>query len=381
MPTATPPRRPLRITHLTLANWRNFRALDVPLQSRLFVVGPNASGKSNLIDAFRFLSDVVNSPHRGGVSMLRCLAARRYPDIELRVVIGSDEQVHEWSYELHIGQDNQRRPIIKREVVRRRSGAPLIDRPDQPDKDDPARLRQTSLEQVNVNKPFREIADFFSTIRYRHIVPQLVREPDRSVGRRNDPYGGDFLEQLARTPEATQQARLRQIRKALAVAVPQLENLELIRDARGTPHLRGKYRHWRPQGHWQSEEHFSDGTLRLMGLLWSVLDGAGPLLLEEPELSLHDEVVRYVPQMFAQVQRRTRRQIIVSTHSRELLGDEGIGLNEVLILQPAVEGTVGQLLSELPRAVSLTEAGLTIPDIVMSETRPPLARQLALFGR
>jgi hypothetical protein len=47
------------------------------------------------------------------------------------------------------------------------------------DTQDPERLTQTHLEQVNVNRPFRELASFFESIRYLHIVPQLVREPDR----------------------------------------------------------------------------------------------------------------------------------------------------------------------------------------------------------
>lgn len=50
------------------------------------------------------------------------------------------------------------------------------------------------------------------------------------------------------------------------VAVPQLQELELWRDPdRGTPHLRSKYEHGRPQGAWQTEEQFSDGMLRLLG--------------------------------------------------------------------------------------------------------------------
>ncbi len=102
----------------------------------------------------------------------------------------------------------------------------------------------------------------------------------------------DFLKQIARTPDRTREAWLRRIQDALRVAVPQLDEIELKRDDRGTPHLRGKYAHWRPGGAWQKEDQFSDGTLRLMGLLWSMLEGTGPLLLEEPELSLHPEVVR-----------------------------------------------------------------------------------------
>jgi predicted ATPase len=256
----------------------------------------------------------------------------------------------------------------------------LLDRPNADDRSDPARLTQTHLEQVNVNKPFRELAGFFASIRYLHIVPQLVREPDRSVGRPNDPFGGDFLEQVAKTPEKTQKARLRRIQAALQVAVPQLQEIELWRDARGTPHLRGKYQHWRPQGAWQSEEQFSDGTLRLMGLLWVALDKEGPLLLEEPELSLHPEIVRVLPQMLARVQRRTGRQIFLSTHSPDLLRDEGIGLDEVLLLRPGAEGTEVTAAGSHQDVRDLLEGGLSLADVVIPKTRPERAGQLSLFG-
>ena len=46
------------ITRLRLANWRNFTEVDVALRERAFIIGPNASGKSNLLDAIRFLRDV-----------------------------------------------------------------------------------------------------------------------------------------------------------------------------------------------------------------------------------------------------------------------------------------------------------------------------------
>jgi predicted ATPase len=236
------------------------------------------------------------------------------------------------------------------------------------------------LEQVNVNSDFRDVAEFFSSVRYLHIVPQLVREPDRSVGKHDDPYGGDFLEQLARTPDKTQKSRLRRIQRALGVAVPQLTEVELYRDDKGTPHLRGKYEHWRPQGAWQKEDQFSDGTLRLTGLLWAVLDGRGPLLLEEPELSLHPEVIRFIPQMFARIQRRTGRQIILSTHSADLLRDEGIGLDEVFLLAPGKEGTEVNAASTLTEIKELLEGGVSLPEAIMPRTKPDRAEQLTLFA-
>ncbi|HQI25200.1 MAG TPA: ATP-binding protein, partial [Smithella sp.] len=323
---------------LGLRNWKNFANAEVAIQNRTFLVGPNASGKSNFLDTFRFLRDLASPgggfqesiERRGGVTALRCLAARRDPDVGLSVELKDPGNTSKWEYELIFNQNKQRRPILRKERVAF-NGKVLLNRPNDEDRDDEARLSQTYLEQVNVNRPFRDLTTFFSSIRYLHIVPQLVREPDRSVGRSDDPFGGDFLEQIAKTPEKTRNARMRRIKNALHVAVPQLQEIGLERDKRGTPHLRGKFQHWRPRGAWQTEEQLSDGTLRLMGLLWAAMEGSGPLLLEEPELSLHPEIIRLLPQMFARIQRRTARQILISTHSPDLLRDDGIGLDEVLL--------------------------------------------------
>jgi predicted ATPase len=372
---------------LRLQNWKNFAHVELSIQNRVFLVGPNAAGKSNFLDVFRFLRDIASPGgglqeavgRRGGVSPIRSLAARQHSDIEIHVVLQSPANGPHWEYTLAFNQDKQRRTLLRKERVVR-SGAILLDRPTDDDRADPARLTQTSLEQVNVNRDFREVAALFASIRYLHIVPQLVREPDRSVGRLNDPFGGDFLEQVAKTQEKTRKARLRRIQEALRVAVPQLREVELWRDERGTPHLRGKYEHWRPPGAWQTEEQFSDGTLRLMGLLWVAMEGGGPLLLEEPELSLHPEIVRFLPQMFARLQRRTGRQIILSTHSPDLLRDQGIALDEVLLLRPQKEGTETKPASSFQEIRDLLDGGLSLADAVIPKTRPALASQLTLFG-
>jgi predicted ATPase len=376
-----------RFSRIVLENWKNFSRVDVSLENRSFLVGPNASGKSNLLDVFRFLRDLVAPgggfreavDSRGGVSAIRCLSARRYTDIAVGITVNFGEDFPVWEYELRFYQDKQRRPLIRMEKVSV-DGKLELERPNEEDEKDPERLTQTYLEQVNVNRPFRHLVGFLQSVRYLHLVPQLVREPARSVGNSHDPFGGDFLELIAREPERTRGARLKKIQRALNVAVPQLREIELWRDTRGTPHLRGKYDHWRPRGAWQSEEQFSDGTLRLMGLLWATMDGCGPLLLEEPELSLHPEIIRFLPQMFARVQRRSGRQIIISTHSPNLLSDEGIGLDEVLLLLPGQEGTSVTLASGISDIEQLLlKGGLNLSEVVMPKTRPERAEQLMLF--
>lgn len=379
----------MRFSKILLENWRNFTRVDIPLQQRMFLVGPNASGKSNLLDAFRFLRDLVRVggglekavSDRGGVKRLRSLAARRYPEIVIDVQIEDNDEIA-WRYRIGIVQDNNSRPFLKAEKVWK-SGELLLERPDKQDIADKELLRQTHLEQINSNRAFREIAEFFNTISYYHIVPQLIRDPERSVGRKFDPFGGDFLEQIASSPKRTQESRLRRIQNALRVAVPQLQELTQYKDDRGVPHLKAKYDHWRSKGAWQTEADFSDGTLRLMGLLWALLDGTGPLILEEPELSLHAEVASHIPEMMASIQKSQRkqaRQILVSTHSSDLLRDPGIAPDEVLLLRPTSSGTRVEVSNDIAEIRILLDTGLPLSEAVLPHTRPPGAEQLAFFG-
>ncbi len=383
----------MHIAQIQLRNWRNFRFVDVPLQTRTFIVGPNASGKSNFLDAFRFLRDIAD-PEGGlqravgtrmGVSQIRSLYARAHPNVAIEVAADLDDG-QLWRYRLEFTQNNQRVPIVEKETVSH-GDRQLLERPDEKDGEDTSRRTQTHLEQVNANKDFRKLAQLFTQIRYLHLVPQIVRDPERSLGlkrspaARRDPYGADFLEQLALTPKKMRDARLERIRRALRVAVPQLEKLELQPDHMGAPHLRALSKHWRPKAGWQQEDQLSDGTLRLLGLLWAALDGSAPLLLEEPELSLHAAVVREVPGIMARVSRRGGRQVLLSTHSFDLLMDPGIAPEEVLVLEPAAEGTRAHVAAEDEQIRLLVEGGTPMGEAVLPRTAPLGVDQLGAFAR
>lgn len=379
----------MRVSHLALENWRNFTRVDVPLQQRVFVAGPNAAGKSNLLDALRFLRDLTAPGgglqkvviDRGGISRMRCLAARRHPAVTVDARIGESPSGADWRYRISIVQDNQRRPLIEEELVER-DGEKLLVRPDASDREDRERLRQTHMEGVNTNKPFREVYDFFGSIKYLHVLPPLIRQPERLAQRdlSGDTFGGDFLEQIARSPSRVQQSRLRRIGQALRIAVPQLRELRLQKDEVGIPHLEGRYEHWRPNAGWQREDQFSDGTLRLMALLWAIMDGAGPLLMEEPELNLHPAVVKYLPQMIHRATRKSKRQVMISTHSPELLSDAGIAADETLLLFPNKNGTRASLANEDETIRALLAGGQPMSEAALPRTAPRAPEQLVLFG-
>ncbi len=73
----------LRFSSIRLQNWKNFAQIEVALQNRVFLVGPNAAGKSNLLDVFRFLRDLA-SP--GGVYPQGCEEEKRLLDAMLLAV-------------------------------------------------------------------------------------------------------------------------------------------------------------------------------------------------------------------------------------------------------------------------------------------------------
>jgi len=381
----------MRFSRIRLENWRNFATVDVPLENRAFIVGANASGKSNLLDVFKFLHDLVVPgggfqaavTRRGGVSSIRNIAARNQPGITIDIELVNDDTT--WRYRIAFDRKNRNNntPILVEEKIWKNDRV-IVNRPNEDDKTDEARLAQTLLEQTFANKEFRDISDFFQTITYTHLVPQLVREPERYIQDRqiDDPYGGDFLEQIATKNTRSQNAYLNRIENALKIAVPQLSELQFERDKKtGTPHLKARYNHWRPKGQWQNETDFSDGTLRLIGLLWTVQDSNGPLLLEEPELSLHPGIVRHIPQMLLRIQRdrgRTYRQIFMSTHSEVLLSDEGIGADELLLLRADPTGTRVEVGSQRMEIVQALQAELSPADIVIPFTQPA---NLSLLGR
>ena len=103
------------------------------------------------------------------------------------------------------------------------------------------------------------------------------------------------------------------------------------------------------------------------------------LLLEEPELSLNSGIIRKLPALMYRIQRQKKRQILISTHSSDLLSDRGIGGEEVLLLTPSEEGTRVELASSIQEITDLLEGGLTVADAALPRTVPSEIPQLDLF--
>ena len=371
------------INRLIVKNWRNFQQIDVPLRERQFIVGPNASGKSNLLDIFRFLRDIAKAEggglqkaisDRGGVSKIRCLSATQDVEVSIEIHIAdTPDAPATWRYGIGFRQADREHCQTHLTYERVwRSDELFLNRPDADDNEDPDRLTQTALEQIAANAKFREIGGFLRNVTYLHLVPQLIRFADSIQGKiiEDDPFGQAFLERIASVHPSTRRARLKRIEHTLKIAVPQLEKLEFIRDKIGRPHLRARYSHWPPTVEGHCEDQFSDGMLRLIGLLWSLLESNSIVLLEEPELSLNMGIVSKLAPSISRLQRNRGSQVLVSTQSDTILIEPGIDGTEVLLLTPTKEDTSVKVSSDTDHIRILLENGFTVGEVVLPQTHP-----------
>jgi predicted ATPase len=310
------------------------------------------------------------------ITSLHAHGSGRRLKLEVRLRIGSNE----WGYQIALSGRKNQPALVESETVLKNGQSVMSERPNPTDKKDPRLLQQTHLEQVSQNAPFRELADALASVDIVHVIPQVAKS---TSGTNEDTLrnstGSDFIERLATLPKKKQRGSLNRIQALLKVAVPQFSRLEITREkSSGRPHLEAAFEHWRLYGSWQNEQEFSDGTLRLIGLLWAILDGDNPLLLEEPELSLHEEVVKQLPRMLAKAGLMKDRQIIVSTHSEVMLNDRGIDPREIIVLVPTAQGTEARLASNDPGVLRGAMARLPLGSLVSAVTRPAGIEQLSL---
>jgi len=385
----------MRISKLTLINWKNFKKINIELPYRLFIVGPNASGKSNLLDAIRFLRDIVKQGGgiqeavalRGGLAKIRCVAARSNTDITIGVVVNNEDNRPEWDYQLTFNQVGggiaDLRVIVKGEFLKNLLTNEIHINRNIKAEESEYRRGFTHIEQASQNEKFKSFVDFLGDISYLHLIPQLVRDPKSflKTSKGEDYYGRDFLEKVQKINKRISGSYIKRIEQALKYAVPNLDKLTFRQDEMGIPHFEAIFKQWRGQGVKYQEHDFSDGTLRLIGLLWALQDGTKPILLEEPELSLHSSIIMQLPDIIYRLQKKKtgKRQVVITTHSHEILNNNGIAAEEILLISTdGEEGSRVVAASSLPDVKSYLQYGTPVGNLLVAHSTPKDVNQLSL---
>ena len=365
----------MKLTHIAITNWRNFAHIEFDLSSRLFVVGPNSSGKTNLLAALRFLGDVAR---RGLVAASEDLGGpdryfRSGADSAAFVATFNDTQNStEFALFLRLmsaGSESTKRGSDADQTFAFPMTDPLTGELNDRYLDVHQTITAGGKKPTDEGESFpvedeeaqrTRVRQTLAGIRYIHPNPKKMLE--RSD--RYDPdHGTGFFQHVGRFSDQQLDAVVDRIRPIMASVVPEVPNLSYQRMGLGTEVVFYSDTPVRGASGVYSHEQFSEGTLRLLGMLFNLATlprDTSVVLIEEPETFLQASVVRSLPSLLAEVAMNRDVQMVISTHSPELIDSELVLPSQVLMLRSENGETTGELLSESndPRIKAVVSAGL-----------------------
>lgn len=395
------------LTRVVLRNYKSIAACDVRLHPLVFLVGPNGAGKSNFLDALRFVTDALRTSldhalrDRGGIKEVRRRSGGHPTHFALRLefTLSSDATGH---YAFRIGARPQGGYEVQNEecVIR----TPQFFENETYFKVDAGEVTTSAkvapaaatdrLYLVNASglAEFRPVYDAFSRMGFYSLNPDRVRDlqpPDAGeLLVRDGSNIASVLAQLSTHYPATKQ----RIEEYLAKVVPGVRSVDVkVVGPKETIEFRqvvaGSKEPWRFLA-----ANMSDGTLRVLGILVALFQSGGngtslrvPLVgIEEPEVALHPGAAGVLLDSLRDASRST--QIIVTSHSPDLLDDERLDIESILAvvaeegatrIGPLDEAGRSALRDRLYTAGELLRLNQLVPDPKISAESS--ANQLRLF--
>jgi predicted ATPase len=337
----TQPQNKLR--HLSIADYRSLRQINLDLPPLLVLIGANNTGKSNFLDVIELLNDAAQEhlsdgiEHRGGISTLLWRGGADRFDITLGLQnIGGIEAQEPIRYGVSIGRmlnysvvRREQLSVDKTRYIQFTNGSGELFGLDT-QKPDP-------IDVIDNELVIAQIRDLKT-----HPLPGVIRNylADWRIYRSMDfdtkPQSKMRQAQLARsgtrlfsdgsnlTSVLYNLSSRREYRDAYDMVIQVLHHVyndfeELsfpIEGGDGQLALRWKDRSFQNDF---SANFLSDGTLRFLCLLVLLLAPNPPELLciDEPEIGLHPELMGILAELMREAADRT--QLIVVTHSPDLI--------------------------------------------------------------
>lgn len=349
----------MRLTRLRVQGYRSIRALDLPLGQVNVITGPNGAGKSNLYRALLLLGAAARGElaralgREGGLPSAlwagpRKQATRRKAPV--RLVLGLE--LESLRYELQLGLPVprqtlfQRDPEVKEETVDvpvrgRKTPVRLLERKNETAwlQDEEGRRvgyplqivgSESILSQISDPRRFPELAALRESFTGWRVHDQLRTDPEAPllrprVGVRTPVLADDGGDLVAALQTIREDGDALALERAIGGALPQVERFEVECDDLGRLSLRLFVRGVsRPFG----LEELSEGTLRYLALTAALLSPRPPALLclNEPERSLHPDLLAPLAELLVRASRRA--QLWITTHSAALAAALAEGTGE-----------------------------------------------------
>lgn len=337
-------------------NYKSIGGCDVALRNLTLLVGPNGSGKSNFLDALSFVSDSLNTSldhalrTRGGINDVRRRSHGRPNHFTIRLEFRLEGFIGHYAFtigarkgggfdvleeECQLG-DNE---VLHRDFFRIKKG----------------KLEKTSLTlppafsadrlylvRLSGEPSFRPVFDALSRMVFYNLNPDVIREIQPvDEGQRLLGNGGNLASVFSQMKKTTRERvvdYLSAIVPGISVVSPKtlagketLEFKQITEEGKpAQPFL---------------ANCMSNGTLRALGILVALFQGNGghigrvPLVgIEEPEIALHPAASGVLFDVLQEA--ANDRQVIVTSHSPDLLDNEDIDGDDLLSVEARNGSTV-----------------------------------------
>lgn len=356
-------KKPL-IKRLVLKRFRSFPSAEMQFDNPLFIVGRNGAGKSNLADVFNFVSEAMSSPlqavfdRRGGMNSVRNRSGNKSypPNLGICLIFGESKDFNlsggRFAFEIKAVKDYGFEIVREQCIVRTTDGTRhWYDRHENFSSSERNWL-SPSLEPTSLCLPliggderFAPAFKILAGMRAYSINPEKIRgmqEPDAGTELKTDgSNAASVLQKLLRNSKNIGG----QINSILRAIVPAINSV--YPKKHGNKLSLEFYQEWidtLPKGCEKSKllsfESFniSDGTLRSLGLIMAVLQNPQPsfLVIEEPEATIHPGAMSALLDLIRLASKNM--QVLITTHSPELLDAKWIKNENLRIVEWTVEG-------------------------------------------
>lgn len=325
----------LKLRTAKIKNFKSLGDVDLTFRNLTILVGANSSGKSNSLEALRFLRYLLVEESPPSIELMQKLLRFSNDNIYYNIVVKDDEKQAEYS--INITQ-NKTNTIIAREnlkvngteVINITNGKGEVSDENggnhQTYQSDPNSLERLALRAAGNfgNKPFtKKLASYIRQWKFYDIDPDTVRQYDlfemfKGISKRSQ---SEIIPSLD-----TKASKVHEVLKYLAInergkfdeisqELQDCLNISLSLVGDGEPVVKVL-----EEG---SKEiplsSMSDGTLRLIAYCILLYQSNIPTLIgiEEPERNLHPGILKDVASIIKRLSKRT--QVVFTTHSSQLL--------------------------------------------------------------
>ena len=345
------------IKKLHVKNYKSLKDLDLELRKTNVLVGPNMSGKSNLIDCFKFLTQMCISGvskaflDRGGFPEVAWKGEDSGPisfNLVIEQVADKRDSEKRYEYEISITGSHTGLISITREylaVISSGQTLTLLDLRNGQGKGthrdgstaftlgDPG--IRSGLEFSVPGWEGNEFKDYISKWRYYRLIPAVMKQPNVTIAQQFLTENGENFSSWFMTLQASYPEEFRLIKQVAKDVLLGLEEILTPPTQFGTTYVTTREKHLKQP---VALSHMSDGEvvfLALLSLIFAPAEFGAPLFcIEEIENHLHPRLLETIVEVYTQKQSERgpqAAQVILTTHSPYLV--DKMSLDDLIVVE------------------------------------------------